>query len=567
MKKKTAALCLAFCILAGLTACGGQDQEQQAAQEEQTQVQDALEQEKSGIQELDQAVTADVSQAQKGGTFIVGVPADPTMMCGAFSGNTHDLYFWLPMSIGLLDYDAANNMEPLCTELAESYEFSDDYKQLTFHLKEAYWTDGEPITSDDVKFTIENVSMKYNSNMQQQLANLESVECPDDQTVVITLSQPNRDLIGFWHRFYCSILPEHIWSADIENYQSSPEYMNPTVTGGPFILEEYVAGDHATYVRNENFLDGEEPYLDELILRIIPDETTMGEALEAGEIDLAQCAAISFDECDRLRNVDGITVYDIGKELRSTVYYVSLNQQREILKNKDVRVALIEAIDQEALINLVFNGYGQVSYSPVPNNSAFTEIRVEPEERFTYNVEDAKTKLDEAGYPADGNGDRGITLTAVVTTTEKDRLLSEAIRSYWSEIGVTLEIVRLDNAAANERCWIQRDYDLTFIDGGLSTAFSACANRYCSDYMGSNYGNPGCINNARIDEIFNTVGTQDEDTQIEMYAELQNLIASEASNMWLQNWAPYAVSSNYGGFPARPDVQFMDYSNVFVIQQ
>lgn len=152
--------------------------------------------------------------------------------------------------------------------------------------------------------------------------------------------------------------------------------------------------------------------------------------------------------------MEGITVYDIGKELRSTVYYVSLNQKREALQDKNVRVALIEAIDQEALIDLVFNGYGQVSYSPIPNNSAFTEIRTEPGEKYPYNPEDAAAKLDAAGYKADSNGDRGLELTAVVLTTEKDRLLSEAIRSDWAELGVTLKIIQLDSAAANERCWV-----------------------------------------------------------------------------------------------------------------
>lgn len=547
--KKLCAVFLALCMAFSLAACGSGSTASSGTTS--TAVTSAV------------SSTSTSAEPKRGGTFVVGVPEDPTMMCGAFSGNTHDLYFWLPMSIGLLDYDAANNMAPVCTELAESYEFSDDYMHLTFHLRDAKWTDGQPITAEDVKFTIENISLKYNSNMKQQLTDLESIECPDDKTVVINLSKPNKDLIGFWHRFYCNILPEHVWKDYVENYQDCPEYMNPTVTGGPFKLEEYVAGDHATYVRNDDYLDGTEPYLDKLILKIIPDETTMGEALESGEIDLAQCAAISFDECDRLRDVDGITVYDVGKELRSTVYYLSLNQKRDILSNKDVRVALIEAVNQEALIKLVFNGYGKVSYSPVPDNSAFSSIRIEPDEEYPYNVADAEARLDAAGYKKDANGSRGITLTCVCQTTEKERLLSEAIRSYFDKIGVTLEVVQLDSAALNERCWTKRDYDLTFIDGGLSSSFAATANRYGSTYMDKNYGNPGCITNDRIDEIFNTISSQDDATQKTMYAELQNLIASEASNMWLQNWAPYAVKSNWGGFPARPDVQFMDYSAVY----
>lgn len=525
---------------------------------------DALEQQSSGTEKLNEAESSkEDEEKQQGGTFIVGVPADPNCFTATVSPDTYDWFFWCPMSVGLLDYDAANNMEPICSELAESYEFSEDYMHLTFHLRDAQWTDGEPITSSDVKFTIEKFLLPYSSNMQNELANLESVECPDDKTVTINLSKPNKALIGFWHRFYCSVLPEHVWADYTENYQECPEYMEPTVTGGPFVLSEYVAGDHATYVKNENFFNEEEPYLDKVILKIIPDETTMGEALEAGEIDLAQCAAISYDECDRLRDVEGIDVYDIGKELRTTVYYVSLNQKREILSDKEVRIALLEAVDQEAIIDKTFNGYGQASYSPIPNNASFTEIRIDPEEQYTYNPEDAAARLDAAGYPADESGSRGIKLTAVVTTSEKDRLLSEALRSYWAEIGVDLEIIAVDRAAQIDRCWTQRDYDVTFIDGGLSSDFATCKNRYGAEYMTANYGNPGCIENEEIDKLFAEVGSQDDATQKEMYAELQNLIAGEACNMWLQNWAPYAVRDLFGGFPSRPDVQFDDWSGIW----
>lgn len=559
--KRLFALLLALVMVVGLAACGGGGDNVQSTPGTSA---DALEQQEQGTQQLDDAQNnLGDEEAQYGGTLIVGIPADPAGFMGAVSTDTYDKYAWQPMAIGLLDYDAANNMEPVCSELAESYEFSDDYMHLTFHLRDAKWSDGEPITSSDVKFTIEEFLIPYSSNMQNELANLESIECPDDKTVVINLSQPNKALIGFWHSFYCSVLPEHVWADYADNYQDCPEFMNPTVVGGPFILSEYVSGDHITYVKNENYWSDVEPYVDSVILRIIPDQTTMGEALEAGEIDIAPSAAISYDECDRLRGVDGITVYDIGKELRTTVYYVGLNQQSKKLQDKEVRAALIEAVDQENLITVAFNGYGQACYTPIPNNSAFNDIRVEPDEVYDYDPESAAARLDAAGYTADANGSRGLTITIVAENNERERILSESLRSYWAAIGVDTEIVSLDRAALIERVYTQRDYDVTFIDGGLSSDFATCANRYCSTYTAS-YCNPGNLNNPELDELFSVVGAQDEETQKETYAEIQNIIASEASFMWLQNWAPYAVSDNIGGHPFRPDVQFDNWAGAWI---
>ena len=565
--KKWIALLLAVCMVLSFAACSSSADTPAATTEDPAPAQtaDALQQQEEGTAKLDAATSenADGEEKTYGGTLIVGIPADPNGFMGAVSTDTYDKYPWQPMSIGLLNYDAANNMEPVCSELAESYEFSDDYKHLTFHLRDAQWTDGEPITSGDVKFTIEKFLIPYSSNMRNELANLESIECPDDKTVVINLSQPNKALIGFWHSFYASVLPEHVWADYAENYTECPEFLNPTVTGGPFVRSEYVAGDHITYVKNENYWNPDEPYVDTLILKIIPDQTTMGEALEAGEIDIAPCAAISYDECDRLRDNDSIVVYDIGKELRTTVYYISFNTQQEKLADPNVRKALIMAVDQEAIIEKAFNGYGQASYSPIPNNAAFNDIRIEPDNEYKYDVEGAKALLDEAGLTADANGSRGLTITVVRENNEKERMLFETMKSYWAEIGVETEIIALDRAAMCERVYANKDYDVCAIDGGLSSDFATCANRYASTYTG-NYCNPGNLNNARIDEIFTIVGASDDATQKELYAELQNLIADQAAFMWLQNWAPYAVSANIGGQPFRPDVQFDDWGGAWI---
>jgi ABC-type transport system substrate-binding protein len=162
--KKIFVLLLALCMIVSVFACtpATETTAEPAATEEESK--DALQQQEEGTAKLEEATTEVASEEKTyGGTFIVGIPGDPAGFMAVVSTDTYNKYAWQPMAIGLLDYDASNNMEPICSELAESYEFSDDFMHLTFHLRDAVWTDGEPITSGDVKFTIEKFLIPYSS--------------------------------------------------------------------------------------------------------------------------------------------------------------------------------------------------------------------------------------------------------------------------------------------------------------------------------------------------------------------------------------------------------------------
>jgi peptide/nickel transport system substrate-binding protein len=149
----------------------------------------------------------------------------------------------------LVEFDFDFNWKPY---LAESWEISSDGLTYTFHLvKNATWHDGEPVTSADVKFSIEEISMQYHSQFATMSAVIDKIETPDDYTVVFKLSEPSAVFKYIFHpRNLPGIAPKHLYEGTdiLQN-----EYNWAPIGCGPFKLKEYVAGDHITLEKNENY--------------------------------------------------------------------------------------------------------------------------------------------------------------------------------------------------------------------------------------------------------------------------------------------------------------------------
>ena len=507
------------------------------------------------------AEAADENTPQSGGTFIIAVDEDPKNFLSATSGATAVNVAATPLWPGLLAYD--ENMNILTTELAESYEFVDD-KVLTFHLREnAGWTDGTPITSKDVKFTIENFTTK--GPFKIFLQNLESVETPDDYTVVITLNAPFSNLPYYFHWHYCPILPAHVWADYVDNYQECSEFAFPTVTGGAWKLDEYVSGDHVTYVPNEYFWKEGQPYLSKLILKIIPDVNTQVAALEAGEVDYVLPHKMPASEAERLSKNPDLTVTTKGFELRAVPRIIHFNTQNEFLSNVLVRRALATATNLQAIIDNTMAGYGEILDSTIPKGVAWDDIRITPEYVYNYDVDAANALLDEAGYPMDENGSRGISLEYVVRNSGNLVKIGEMLKSFYDAVGVELIIKTVESAAYNDIVFVQGDYAMTCQDSGIAKDYFIEGRFYRTDFIGAQGGNIARYSNERIDEIFKTVANSTPEEQKAMYAELQETIAADCLNMQIQSVAPYAFRNCFGGLPVHPQCQLSSWDGVWYI--
>ena len=505
------------------------------------------------------AFAGDGAEPQKGGTFIIAVDEDPKNFLSAVSGATAVNVAATPLWPGLLAYDGEMNI--LTTELAESYEFVDD-QVLTFHLRQnAGWSDGTPITAKDVKFTIENFTTK--GPFKLFLQNLESVEAPDDYTVVITLNAPFSNLPYYFHWHYCPILPEHVWADYVDNYQECSEFAFPKVTGGAWKLEEYVSGDHVTYVPNEYFWKENQPYLDRLILRIIPDVNTEVAALEAGEVDYVLPHKMPASEAARLSANPELTVTTSGFELRAVPRIIHFNTQNEFLSNVLVRRALAYATDLQAIIDNTMAGYGEILESTIPHGVAWDDVRITPKYVYNYDVDAANTLLDEAGYPMDAGGSRGITINYVVRNSGNLVKIGEMLKSFYAAVGVELVIQTVESAAYNDIVFVQGDYAMTCQDSGIAKDYFIEGRFYRTDFIGAQGGNIARFSDERVDEIFETVANAAPDEQKALYAQLQEIIAEECLNMQIQSVAPYAFRNCFGGLPVHPQCQLSSWDGVW----
>ncbi|HUW47893.1 MAG TPA: ABC transporter substrate-binding protein, partial [Patescibacteria group bacterium] len=201
-----------------------------------------------------------------------------------------------------------DEMDPITGEwtptpsLAESWEVSSDSLTITYHLvQNATWHDGVPFTSADVKFSFMDVIMKNHPAAKVTWRKVTQVDAPDDYTVVFHLSEPDPDFLINHSTAYGAIIPKHkythlngtVWSgAEIKSVAGDPAFAIGT---GPFMMQEWVKGDHITLVRNPNYFRAPLPYLDKIVFKVIPDPSMRVLSMEAGEVDFYPFEVTSTD--------------------------------------------------------------------------------------------------------------------------------------------------------------------------------------------------------------------------------------------------------------------------------
>ena len=224
-----------------------------------------------GTDQKDQAVPQDV--------LIVNVTGDPQ----SFNPDMKsDDYAW-PINQNIyIRLVKLNSDDQVIPDLAESWEFSDDGMKLTFHLKkDVKWHDGEPFSSEDVKWTFDKIRTEgYQSNSFKQLS---EITCPDENTVVFHLSEPNSGIVATIGWLGTFIMPKHIYDTPEYDWSTNPANFQPVGTG-PFKFVSYEKSVAIRMERNEDYFKGA-PYIDELIVSIIPDESTAFQAWQNGEVD------------------------------------------------------------------------------------------------------------------------------------------------------------------------------------------------------------------------------------------------------------------------------------------
>ena len=407
-----------------------------------------------------------------------------------------------------------NNAYEICPDLAKSWDISDDGLTYTFHLFENIkWHDGAPFSSEDVKFSILAVQ-EFNGRMAAEWGAVETIDCPDENTVILHLSRPDAALLGFLAWYANQIIPKHIYEGT--DWTDNPANMSPIGTG-PFKFVEWKQGVSITLERNDDYFKGA-PYLDGIVFQIIPDANTALQAMYNGEIDYLGTSP-GYAELDKLiKNPD----YVVTIRTMPSRYYFSFNFGRELLQDIVVREAIAMAIDREEILKRAFYGYGQAAYGYYTPGIAwaYNDKDLAPE----FNTEKANKMLDEAGYTIGANGFRfSLDLVTFASTAVDD--MSAILKEQMKEIGVDINWISMEQNSWTPRIRQDFDFDLCITNGFHGPDPHNLWARFSTNGSGKI---SGPYSNPEIDRLLmEAVQLSDQKERGDVYKEVQRLMRED----------------------------------------
>lgn len=330
------------------------------------------------------AVSASYASAEESGETLVYGSGDYTRINPAMDehGEINILIF-----NGLTGHDGDNQVVPA---LAQSWEFDEETCTYTFHLVEdAKWHDGEDVTADDVKFTIEAIMDPENgSENAPNYEDVEEITVIDDHTISFKLAAPN---VAFLDYMTMAVLPKHLLEG--EDMQTSDFFRSPVGTG-PYKLESWDEGQAITLTKNEDYFKGE-PNIDTIVFKIVPDDNAQALQMKSGELDLA---LLTPKDAAAFADDDAYTCYDMKTSDYRGILFNFWNEYWQ--KNRDLIPAVCYGIDRQAIIDTVLLGQGMPAYGPLQRNI----YNNEDVEHYDYDPEKAKAILEEAGCEMGDDG-------------------------------------------------------------------------------------------------------------------------------------------------------------------
>jgi peptide/nickel transport system substrate-binding protein len=330
--------------------------------------------------------------------------------------------------------------------IAESWEVSDDRRTVTFTLADRTWSDGEPVTSEDVKWSLETLG-EEGDLFTSYTNNVTSVETPDEQTVVIETKKPDARIIG---GLFVYILPEHIWGeVPLDEVTRTYQPELPMVGSGPFIVTEFERGRILRLERNPEW-DGEEPQFDEIQFIKYGTEDAVERALMLGEVDMdIEVQPTTFERLGNEPNIE--TVQSASPSYTELAFNLCSEENcpdaqfNPAVQDKTVRQAIAYAIDRTRINEISALGTSFVANGILP--SYYQDFYEEPEQTYQPpDVELANQMLDDAGWEDNGDeprtkGDQELSFDLYVRSeSQSDTQAARLIAEMASEIGVEFNV-------------------------------------------------------------------------------------------------------------------------------
>lgn len=340
----------------------------------------------------------------------------------------------------LVESDQTGN--GLVPGLAEKWDISPNGLVYTFHLRSAKFSNGDPVTSADVTFSLDR-AVNPKCPFAFLFVDVKTIQAVDANTVRITLKAPSTPFLSSLAVFAANIVDKAVYEANPKAFGNKP------VGSGPFMVTKYSRGNEVLLTRNPYYwklgADGKPvPYLDTVTVKYVPESNSRSLGLRNGTFDAID--GVPFSEAKSLASTSGIS---LGVDSVYHLDYLYINHQKAPLSDKNFDLALNYATDRQAILDTVFFGYGTIPNSFMPKMN-FWDKSVSP---IPYDPATAKQYLAKSGYG-------GTTIQILVPAGDAPRLqIAEELQQMWSAVGIKSAIQQLDIGAAWNKV-VAGDYDV-----------------------------------------------------------------------------------------------------------
>jgi glutathione transport system substrate-binding protein len=431
------------------------------------------------------------------------------------------------MMEGLVGFDKDMNVIP---QLAEEYSANDEATEFTFKLREGVkFHDGTPFNAEAVKVNIDRLANPDNNLKRHSLfAMVKETQVVNEYEVKVVLSEPFGAMIGnFAHPAARIISPK-----SLETY--GKEVSQHPVGTGQYVFKEWQPGDHLTVVKNEDYWNGA-PNADSITFKPTPENGARVAMLQTGEADFIY--PVPSEQAESINGKDGIVIENAPSII---VRYMAMNTMKKPFDDVRVRQAINYAINKEAYVKVVMNGYATVLDSIIAPNTQFYSQQTP----YEFNLEKAKELLKDAGYE---DGFKATIWGSNSSTTIKGM---EFLQQQLSQIGVELEVLPMESGTMSEKIWsVQNpeDAEIELYYGGWSPS-TGDADWGIRPLLGGmenappNSYNVGYYDNEEANSLIaDGLATADPEKRKEAYDKVQKLMWEEAP------WAFLSVDDTMAG--------------------
>lgn len=496
------------------------------------------------------------------GVLRVAVQGEPKNLNPLLASNTIDVFIARFMFSPLMTADAKGNPYPILAREVPTLQnggVSKDGLTITYHLRaNAKWSDGQPVTSQDVKFSWQGLMNPQNNVVTRHgYDDVASIDTPNATTAVVHLK---RKFSPFVNTFFAdsdqpmSIVPAHVLSK-YPNVNEIPFNNEPSVSDGPFRFAEWVRNDHVSLVANPNFFLGK-PGLNRIQIRMVPDENTSVNLLKTHDIDWIYQASVRL--YPTLQGTQGITTTWVEA---NGYYGMQINTSHAPLTDVRVRQAIAYAVDKQNLVNTTTFGKEKVATEDLPDWMWAYDPNVKS---IPHDPAKARQLLEQAGFAPgrDGimqkNGQRLSLLLITENSNVTYKQMAVQIQNALHGVGIEAQIKLFPFAQLYAPAGEGGILQLGRYDLAINGWFSGLDPDDSSQFMCKNIP-PGGYNytrycSAEMDAAETMALTNyDQPTRKKAYSKTQALLAQDVPQIffcWLRQQHP--INVDFKGFEPNP---------------